>query len=382
LEKFENDDFVQIDITTQASHSNDGEEVCKWYTDLHADVETPTILDIDAATKVVTLPMILERTIHELKEEAAALVSSTVDSSIGILDVETKSRLCSACSEPVFASILLKIPSYLDKVTAAMREAQLENEQKRHERLSDSFRREVLAPIQLYACGIKSTTDAKLKSNLNDYVCTHFRDDLISTFVKCARANGLMSNDRTEIRETDKFVERSAQAKTVDELAAAATKYARQIKLKLPSDEELAEARREILERKAFGEMPKMKRGSDVLQNLVWILLSAATDHATTNDLSPPTTNGAAAMPSTPAGQASSLEDRLALFMSPGKHTGRMIKHYSAVAPDDINTSEKLRIWREKLKSGSETNDDLEEMIGVARQAVRDILDRGEVTEP
>ena len=267
-------------------------------------------------------------------------------------------------------SILLKLPPYSDQITSAMRDVQLEKEQKRLEEFSVSFRREVISSIQLYASGVAYITDAKLKSNLNEYVCTHFRNDVIPSLFRAARADGLLGNGKSKFREGDKLLERSTQSKTVEELVTAATKYAKKVKVHVPNDADIGSVQKEVLERKAFSEMPKMQRGSDLLQNLVWILLSAATS----NNLQPATTNGASTIASPHVHPTNFLGDRPALFMSPGKDTGRMIKQYFAIAPADIETAKMLGIWREKLKSASESDDDLEEMRTLAKKVVGELF--------
>jgi len=82
--------------------------------------------------------------------------------------------------------------------------------------------------------------------------------------------------------------------------------------------------------------MRKLPRASDILQNLVWVLLACAT-------------NG--------------------LYMSAGKDTTRMIRQYQAIS-DDVETAMKLSTWRDALKADKGDAEMVREMRSMAEEAV------------
>ena len=370
LEAFENDDYVWIDTTRQPPDTDHALELCQRYNGLHIDVETPTILHVDDIKKIIILPSLLDRTLEELKENATNLVRDSRAISMKFLNEESISSLVSTSLEPVLSELLLKVPSCAEQVTSAIREAVLDREQKQHERFGVDFRREVFVPAQLYAAGMDSIVDTKLRQSLTEYVATYFKDEVIPPFAKSVREDGVLGNDKSKMREIEKFVERSEQAKDAGEVLAVMGKFAKKTKISLPSVEERSLVRRHILERKVSKEMPKMPRGSDVLQNLVWILLSAVAEIGPDTHPETTTANGTSTASQEPSSSAHPSGGKLTLFMSPGKDTGRMIKQYAAMAPDDAETSKQLAVWREKLKSASQTDEDLASMKLLAEKVV------------
>lgn len=83
--------------------------------------------------------------------------------------------------------------------------------------------------------------------------------------------------------------------------------------------------------------MKKMKRSSDLLQNVIWILLA---------------------------------RDREGLYMSSGKDTSRMIK---MVREHDVEAAKKLEEWKDLVKQGKDTEDTKKEMRDVAASAVEQL---------
>ena len=367
LEQYENNDFVLVDPDSSATAAEYAQEVFTRYTGLSGVRIHPLTIDVGSTIKLVAQPGLLTQTVQELEEEAATLVSNDVDNLIQLLDENTQSRLVSKTSEPALARLLFDIPYYSDEIALAVEEAISERYRKQHDEFAATFRREVFIPVQLYAMGIKTILDPKLRQNLNDYIPSYFCNEIIADFVKSSRVNAFLSKGKSSVRELQKFVERSEQAKGIDDLLSSMEKFAKKTSIASPREEHRRVIRRQVLERKVSAEMPKMTRGSDILQNLIWILLSIATEKPAASGLPSPFVNGASAIPATPS---SSLGEGLALFMSPGKDTGRMIKQYSAIAPDESEISNKLALWRDKLKVGSETKEDLDEMKKLALNIV------------
>lgn len=379
MERFDNDDFVIVGTKSDQSADKDVQELVSRYTGLHADVEDPTVLDVDSTTKLVAQPGLLDRTIQELKEEIDILISNNKDGLINTLDKDNKSKLASRSTEPILSDVLFSIPLYSKQLSSAVDQAISNRDHKRLEKFISEFHREITIPSELYATGIDSIQDSKLQHSLNDYVTTYFRNEAIPEFVKSSAST---SSNKSTTRELQKFVERSNQAKAIVDIINAAEKFAKKMKMALPSEEERRAMRMQTLERKAFKEMPKMTRGSDVLQNLIWILLSTATEERIATNFATPNTNGDIPPLTTPAERSGSAGDGLALFMSPGKDTGRMIKQYSSIAPNEIETSNKLASWREKLKTGSETKDHLDEMRSLAQKGLNKVTSNADRYEP
>lgn len=371
LEEFENNDFIVIDAASAGySSANDAQELFERYTSIHADVEEPKILEVDSASKVLVLPGLLDRTVRELKGEAVAAISNDGDSSITNLDQDTALLLVSGSSEPVLGGTLLRISSYSEEICSVIQEAHSQRQHEQLEKFKVSFHRDLFVPAQLYAAGIETVHDQKLNYSLTEYVATYFKNETIPIFAKSAHESGLLSGQKSKIRETDKFLERSREAKDLQEVLNTMTKLAKKLKLPPPSEEERMLIYRQVLERKAFQDMSRMTRGSDVLQNLVWILLSAAAGRYTAVDRGETFANGAILKTPTTVSSMTSSANRLALFMSPGKDTGRMMKQYSTIASGQAEISTKLTSWRDKLKTESETKEDLEEMRALAKKVV------------
>ena len=335
------------------------------------------IIDLNSTAKLVAQPRLLDRTLRELKEEAATLISNDVENQIQSLDEDTRSRLVSNFSEPVLSRLLLNISQYSDQISSAIEEAISERFCKQHQRFAAAFRGEVLTLAQLYVTGVKTIQDPKLRQGLDDYLSSHLRKEVIADFVKSTSSNTSMSKSKGSVKELQKFMERSDQAKGIDDLLSAMEKFAKKTNIATPSEDERTATRRQVLERKVFTEMPKMTRGSDVLQNLIWILLAIATEKRVVGGSPSPTVNGSSTTPAMSSDQSASLGQELALFMSPGKDTGRMIKQYSAIAPGESEITNKLALWRDKLKAGSETKEDLDEMKELSSSLINQISMNG-----
>ena len=98
--------------------------------------------------------------------------------------------------------------------------------------------------------------------------------------------------------------------------------------------------RKAILKQKVEA-MKRMKRASDLLQNITWILLT---------------------------------DKREGLFMSSGKDTSRMIK---LVKEDDGEMGVKLEGWRDLVKGGKDTDAERKEMRELAVKVFEEMGDAG-----
>ena len=87
-------------------------------------------------------------------------------------------------------------------------------------------------------------------------------------------------------------------------------------------------------------------RGSDVLQNTIWILLCAVVHKQSGQDV---------------------------LFVSSGKDTTRMIKLYQGLAGSKSDYAKQLEVWKDKLKAGQAGDEEIKEMREAAGAAVENM---------
>ena len=194
----------------------------------------------------------------------------------------------------------------------------------------------ILAPLELYARGLESVVDATLKERLSEYVCEHLRGEMIPGLAQALQKGGLL-NDKSRSKDIDKLTAACAQAKDVADLQSAVSKFCRKQKISVPDANQLSAAKRDTLQDKVKN-VQKMSRGSDILQNLIWILLA---------------------------------ENNEGLFLSAGKDTSRMIKHYQSVG--DAEKGQKLEGWRDALKAGKQSDEDVQDMKAMAVDVVKSI---------
>ncbi|KAK4555350.1 hypothetical protein LTR86_007647 [Recurvomyces mirabilis] len=191
-------------------------------------------------------------------------------------------------------------------------------------------------PVQLYTLGVANTTDDTLVQHLNEFLCDYSRRDVLPTIISTLQEDRLIL-DKSRKKDFDKMSEAISQAKTLPDVQAAVIKLVRKQKLKHSSEDELIYAKRTALEQKARQlRSKKLVRGSDVLQNCIWILLAEKTE---------------------------------GLYMSSGKDTTRMIKLYSTICStngQDGGITEKLSEWRDALKAGKEDQQMLDIMRDLA----------------
>ncbi|KAK3109256.1 hypothetical protein LTR53_017685, partial [Teratosphaeriaceae sp. CCFEE 6253] len=202
-----------------------------------------------------------------------------------------------------------------------------------HGRFGALFTNHLTHPLLLYAAGLKAVQDdATLTQHLDDFLASHFRLEVLPILTIALHKDGL-SLDRSRKRDYEKFHQASAAAHALSEISAAATKLARKQKLPAPDDEALRVFKAQNLQSRSKS-MRKLPRASDMLQNLIWILLACSAD---------------------------------GLYMSPGKDTTRMLKQYRLLG--DGETASKLEAWRDSLKAGAEDQSMLREMRALAEEA-------------
>ena len=231
---------------------------------------------------------------------------------------------------------LLVRSSYAKELEATALNCLSELESERHDQFVELVSLRLWNPLHCYAAGILEVQDATLKQHLEDFLTTHFKSDTIPSTISTARDQGFL-NDRARKRETDKLLKATEEAKTFADIQKSITKFSQKLKLPAPTDSQIFASKSSTIQA-TVKSMSKLKRGSDILQNLIWVLLA---------------TSGPG------------------LFMSSGKDTSRMIKHYELVC-EDPEVAGMLAIWRDKLKQGVEDEEDLRQMRELASAAVEE----------
>jgi hypothetical protein len=233
-------------------------------------------------------------------------------------------------------SKLLALSDSHEQIREAAEEQIRELNEEDHQKLGQLLEARLIIPLQLYAAGIDSVEDATLKQHLEDFVTDHFRLEVVPHIIKAAREQRLLG-DRSREREMDKFRTISAEAKTFAALQTSVSKVQKKLRIKHADDEVVKHAKYRTLQA-TVKSMRHISRGSDVLQNLIWIMLARHSE---------------------------------GLFMSSGKDTSRMIKQYQVVG--DAEMAAKLSKWRDLLKTGEQSEDDTKAMQEAAKTAVEEL---------
>lgn len=165
--------------------------------------------------------------------------------------------------------------------------------------------------------------DATLKQHLLDFLAIYFKSDAMPSTISATREQSFLS-DRGRKREVDKLQKSVEDAKTFDDIQKAVAKFAKKLNILAPSESNIFQAKSSALSYTAKL-MQRIERRSDILQNLIWVLL------ATTGP---------------------------GLFISSRKDTSRMIKHYELVC-EDTEVAGMLAIWRNKLKARAQDTEDI-----------------------
>ncbi|KAH0264149.1 hypothetical protein KCU91_g12250, partial [Aureobasidium melanogenum] len=198
-----------------------------------------------------------------------------------------------------------------------------------------TIQNELLVPLRLYTQGADTITDTTLQPRVQDFIYDWARKDLTPSTLHLLKFQNLITT-KSISRDLDKFSEAVTAAKTLDDIQTCTSKFCRKQKIDHPSAVTLQTRKQEILTQKVAG-MRKMKRSSDLLQNVIWVLLA---------------------------------RQREGLYMSSGKDTSRMIK---MVKENDADAGAKLEVWRDLVKQGKDTDDTKKEMREVAANAVEEL---------
>ncbi|GIZ38223.1 hypothetical protein CKM354_000164600 [Cercospora kikuchii] len=233
------------------------------------------------------------------------------------------------------ADLLIRSP-YAKDLEATALNCLSELEAERHEQFVELVGSRLWYPLHCYAAGVMEVQDPTLRQHLEDFLTVQMKSDAVPAIVSAARDQGFL-NDRSRKKETDKLQKSIEEGKILPDVQKAISRFAKKLNIPTPSESHVFTTKSRALSQ-TLKSMDRMQRGSDVLQNLIWVLLA---------------TSGPG------------------LFMSSGKDTSRMIKHYDSVC-DDPEVAGLLAIWRDKLKSGTEDPEDIRQMKELAKGAVEE----------
>lgn len=202
-----------------------------------------------------------------------------------------------------------------------------------HVRLLQLLEARILAPFQLYTTGINTIIDATLRQHLEEFVFDHFRREVIPLSIKTAQDSNLL-REKSSCREVEKLRQAVVDAKTLTALQGSVAKFTKKMKVRSTSADTIKTVWIRTMQQ-SIKSMKQMTRPSDILQHLIWILLAQQSG---------------------------------GLYMSSGKDTSRMIKQYESVG--DAEMASRLSQWRNLLKAGQESKEDLQMMRHVATLTV------------
>lgn len=281
---------------------------------------------------------ILEHELGRLKAAAIALVEDdwpTDGDHSSSTTIFQKLGGTAASSRPELTRLLLRsecVAELEDTVSGRIDDLQ----QQDHDKLEQLLEARLLSPFQLYAVGISTIVDPTLRQHLEEFVFDHFRREVIPQMVKSAADQKLLREKATN-REIEKLRQATTDAKMFSTLQSSITKFTRKMKIANASKDAVNTVRVRTLQQ-SVKSMRQMTRGSDVLQNCIWVLLAQRSG---------------------------------GLYMSSGKDTSRMIKQYEAVG--DAEMASRLSEWRNLLKAGQDGMEDLQMMRDVAKLAVEEM---------
>jgi hypothetical protein len=203
----------------------------------------------------------------------------------------------------------------------------------------------LVSPIVLHAASLDVVTDEALKSRLDTYATEILKTDILPAAIQHLRASHLLQRDKSRTKDIEKFSLAISSAQSVADISSSSAKLCRKQKIDAPTSAQLREAKLQTVRTKleSMNRKRQAMRGSDILQNTTWILLSAAIHAQSSQDV---------------------------LFVSSGKDTTRMIKFYQGLAGSNGDHAKQLEVWKDKLKAGQAGDEEIKEMREAAGAAV------------
>jgi glutamyl/glutaminyl-tRNA synthetase len=209
----------------------------------------------------------------------------------------------------------------------------------------------IISPIILHAASLDAVSDDALKSRLDTYATELLKTDILPAAIQHLRTSNLLQRDKSRTKDMEKFSLAISSAQSLADISSSSAKLCRKQKIDPPTPSQLREAKLQALRAKleSMNRKRPAMRGSDVLQNTLWISLSAAVQKQSRQDV---------------------------LFVSSGKDTTRMIKFYQGLEGGDGELAKKLEIWKDKLKAGQAGEEEIKEMKETAGMAVESMVSR------
>jgi hypothetical protein len=204
----------------------------------------------------------------------------------------------------------------------------------------------IISPITLHSASLEAVSDEALRTRLDTYATEILKTDVLPAAIEHLRTSNLLQRDKSRTKDMEKFSLAISSAQSLADIASSSVKLCRKQKIDIPTPAQLREAKLEALRTKVDNmnrKRPAM-RGTDVLQNTLWILLCSATQKQSGQDV---------------------------LFVSSGKDTTRMIKFYQGLAGCDEDYAKKLEVWKDKLKVGQAGDEEIKEMSKAASTALQ-----------
>lgn len=215
----------------------------------------------------------------------------------------------------------------------------------------------VISPIILHAASLDVVLDDALKLRLDTYATEILKTDIIPAAIQHLRTSDLLQRDKSRTKDMEKFSLAISSARSLADISSSSAKLCRKQKIETPTPAQLREAKLQAV--RARIENMKRKRpamrGSDVLQNTLWVVLCAAVQKQSGQDV---------------------------LFVSSGKDTTRMIKFYQGLAGSDGTCAKNLEIWKDKLKANQAGDNEITEMKEAAGSAVLSMDTGNKTSEP
>jgi len=203
----------------------------------------------------------------------------------------------------------------------------------------------LISPITLHAASLDAVADEALRLRLDTYTTEILKTDILPAAIQHLRTSNLLQRDKSRTKDIEKFSLAISSAQSLADISSSSAKLCRKQKIDAPTPAQLQEAKLQAVRTR----MENMKRkrpamrGSDVLQNTIWILLCVSVHKQSGQDV---------------------------LFVSSGKDTTRMIKFYQGLAGADGEYARQLEVWKDKLKAGQAGDEEIKEMREAAGTAV------------
>jgi glutamyl/glutaminyl-tRNA synthetase len=209
----------------------------------------------------------------------------------------------------------------------------------------------IISPIILHAASLDVVSEDALKSRLDTYATEILKTDILPAAIQHLRTSNLLQRDKSRTKDMEKFSLAISSAQSLADISSSSAKLCRKQKIDSPTPAQLREAKLQALRTKleSMNRKRPAMRGSDVLQNTLWILLCAAVQKQSEQDV---------------------------LVVSSGKDTTRMIKFYQGLSGGNSDHAKKLEIWKDKLKAGRAGDEEMKEMRETAGMAVESMVPR------